>query len=410
MIFWAFDGRHPELPQHITGPLFYDCGWGNGAAARTATGRLSFQVAPVQTDTAIRHPLKFVYPVALRHFVKNPNYAVEHGVARLGWLRPDVLHAVRTGQAVLLLEDVYEGFPDRDKLHATFFAELCTAFNLPPKRVIWWTGNSIAQRLIPEDSVTVVTEDCQFWQLVIEHYIGDKARIDALQHSTVKPSRFLCYNRHWNETRQYFVLDLLERGLLGRGLVSLSTAPDQDTAAHFCNPEAFSTWELTEDARLAKAQLAPQLLARLPLVLDADLGPNLAHTFVHEHYLQTDLSVINETWSDPTTMFISEKTFKTILMRHPFLVLSSPGFLSYVRSLGFQTFAPYLNEDYDNERRLAKRKATLLNELQRWVRLTDQQRSSALTAMAEITEFNFKHLLTKRRPGERLYPVLKELL
>lgn len=410
MIFWANDGYCSTNSMVTTGPFYHDTGWNNSAAAKRYQENLGIDVLRMRTAKAIEHGAKFVYPISLRHHVRDPQYALDHGVARLGWLHPRVLKAVRDGQAVLLLDDTHEGFPDVERIQLKFFDQLCTAFNLPPKRVVWWTGNVLAPTWETPETVRIVSEDCQFWHIVCCEYNAFPEKFDALVHPLDKPKRYLAYNRHWNETRQFFVLDLYQRNLLQHGLVSLGCAPSEDLAHRFLRPEFFTNWEETDEKRRTSCKAAHRLQPTLPLIIDTDLSENLSHTFVTEHYLQTDLSVINETWSSPTTMFISEKTYKTILFKHPFMVLSSPGFMAYVRSLGFQTFHPIINEAYDEEPALPRRKELLLAELLRWINLKAKDRRKALEQLREITEFNYRLLLTQRKPGERLGPVLKELL
>jgi len=68
-------------------------------------------------------------------------------------------------------------------------------------------------------------------------------------------------------------------------------------------------------------------------------------------YENSCLSIISETIFDcvPTGYeWITEKTWRTIANRHPFVMASSPGTLAKLKSFGFRTFENYMIEpDYD---------------------------------------------------------------
>jgi hypothetical protein len=67
-------------------------------------------------------------------------------------------------------------------------------------------------------------------------------------------------------------------------------------------------------------------------------------------YQQTKLSVISETFfkkNQPLNDF-SEKTWRAIINRHPFIIAGTPGIRKCLESLGFKTFVEYLKYDYDN--------------------------------------------------------------
>jgi len=49
----------------------------------------------------------------------------------------------------------------------------------------------------------------------------------------------------------------------------------------------------------------------------------------------------------PCDLFVTEKTFKPIAFRHPFLVCGMPGTLEFLRNLGFETYENIFDESYD---------------------------------------------------------------
>ena len=101
--------------------------------------------------------------------------------------------------------------------------------------------------------------------------------------------------------------------------------------------------------------------------------------------------VVTETVYFGRRNHITEKTFKPICQRMPFVLASSAGSLGYLRRYGFQTFGSVWDESYDQEtddlRRLEKI-ATLLQDL-------DSQSPRELQRIYQATlpavEHNYRH-------------------
>jgi hypothetical protein len=71
-------------------------------------------------------------------------------------------------------------------------------------------------------------------------------------------------------------------------------------------------------------------------------------------YLDCWLEVVPETcYRD--LYFFTEKTYKPIMTRTPFLMISTAGYLDWLRSLGFRTFHSLIDERYDRHHRVEDR-------------------------------------------------------
>lgn len=102
------------------------------------------------------------------------------------------------------------------------------------------------------------------------------------------------------------------------------------------------------------------------------------------------ISVITETENlqDPATFYISEKTAKPLIVGHPFLVYGCQHFLKHLRNLGFQTFSPWLDETYDDISDRGTRANAIVDSLQKFSKLSDQEKQQACLKMHSITEHN----------------------
>lgn len=117
----------------------------------------------------------------------------------------------------------------------------------------------------------------------------------------------------------------------------------------------------------------------------------LAH-FYHKSYF----SVVTETqFSNDRCVDISEKTYKPIIFKHPFIVASTPLHLQYLRNLGYKTFSPYIDESYDLEFNDAKRLLLICKEINRLSNLSEDELLEFRTNLLEIVDYNFNLLYSR---------------
>lgn len=211
-----------------------------------------------------------------------------------------------------------------------------------------------------------------------------------------KPYAYLCYNRHWNGHREFVVDSLLREDILKYGLVSLS-----------------------DDSKTCPlSKISASLKDMLPLLLDEKIGyehRNLANSLNEFHFNQTHISLINESFyfdiNAIQPIFPTEKTFKAILMGHPFLVNGGYKFLDHLRSLGYKTFSPFLDESYDNEPDTRTRISMVTESLKKFISdISRENRQSLLSSLYEIAEFNRQVLLNKKGQKHPLLDYAKKVL
>jgi hypothetical protein len=96
--------------------------------------------------------------------------------------------------------------------------------------------------------------------------------------------------------------------------------------------------------------------------------------------------------------FPTEKTWRVILCKRPFIAASTPYFLKELKQLGFKTFSPFIDESYDNIEDNDNRVSTLLNEIKRIINLPEDERNYIITQCKDICEYNYQ--LLKIHHGE----------
>lgn len=109
-------------------------------------------------------------------------------------------------------------------------------------------------------------------------------------------------------------------------------------------------------------------------------------------YNNTAYSIIAETQDNNDTIFLTEKTAKPMIAKRLFVVFSAVGFLAYLRSLGFQTFASVIDESYDSETDPVKRWTQAFHQV---LYLCQQPQHIVLDKVHSIVEHNHSVIMSR---------------
>jgi hypothetical protein len=92
---------------------------------------------------------------------------------------------------------------------------------------------------------------------------------------------------------------------------------------------------------------------------------------------------------------LSEKIFKPVGLKHPFVVVSNPKTLELLRTLGYKTFSPWIDESYDLIEDDAERLLAIAKEVKRLCELNPDELSEFFINCREICEFNYNVMISK---------------
>lgn len=141
-----------------------------------------------------------------------------------------------------------------------------------------------------------------------------------------------------------------------------------------------------------------QLYDKLPLIADTDrFEINHAMDLNSEFYKHYPINVVTETLFFTQSIFTSEKIWKPMLHGQIFLPMAAPYYLQSLRSLGFKTFAPYVNEEYDLIEEPIERAQALIKVLGGLIQLSDSDFSQLLLNCKPIVEHNRQLINDKAR-------------
>lgn len=150
------------------------------------------------------------------------------------------------------------------------------------------------------------------------------------------------------------------------------------------------------DKLLVKRSL-PQLSAGLYVDKLTGFG-ELSALFGYDDYRLWQsalLHVVNETVFYHEKLHLTEKIFKPIVASRPFVLAAAPGNLAYLRSYGFQTFEPWIDESYDQETNHTRRLNMIAAEISKFAKMTPQELQRTYQSMQEVLVHNRQHFYGK---------------
>lgn len=110
-----------------------------------------------------------------------------------------------------------------------------------------------------------------------------------------------------------------------------------------------------------------------------------------EYFKKSYFSIVTESrpFRENYGVMITEKTYRTIFYKHPFLIVNRPGSLEALKKLGYKTFDKFWDESYDTEEDLTKRIEKIVNTVKN---LCQSDLEAMDREVIAITEHNFSNL------------------
>jgi len=136
------------------------------------------------------------------------------------------------------------------------------------------------------------------------------------------------------------------------------------------------------------------LFKKLPLIADtSDFDTNHATDFNIDLYKRFPINIVTETLFFTQNVFPSEKLWKPMAQGQIFLIMGAKGFLPALRSMGFKTFSPYINEEYDTVTDHLERAEVLVKEIKRIISLPEDEFNQILINCQKAIKHNQKLIL-----------------
>ena len=247
--------------------------------------------------------------------------------------------------------------------------------------------------------------DCN---IVVDKYLLKEVTIPE-SHDADITHKFSSLSRNYRDWRAMLYVKLIDSGVLQEHFkYSFFNIWPYQTP-----PKVFKAKQIVEDLSnrsVVTSKEAYRWLKQCPHELDANNSVlNKWSNVTYDAILSSDFHIAIETHFDQTyytnqdtydrnyaPTSITEKTYKAVACKKPFLAFSTPRMLVDFRALGFKTFNPYIDESYDVETDNKKRINMIVDEITRICNLPPQEYADVLAGIKEITEYNFRKLVEKQ--------------
>lgn len=344
-------------------------------------------------------------------------------------MAPELIEKVRKKELIMVVCHYSEAYHD---VIDGIYQYLIISSNIPVEQVLFLTNSpdivteinhiSAKYNLPPMKAEWLITYewDANVYANSKPHEIPDTA-LDTLNRSTYQ-KKFLSFNGQPRAHRIICMGLLCAYDLIPLGHVSYNcyvygkTIEELPTSEDYYNETMLRTSENNPEVLQLFTENKEKLSKLQPMFLDTSMEDQRSRGALHdtkkEYYEETYFSLVTETLclkaesnggETGIGRILSEKIFKAILNRHPFILLGVPKSLQLLRDLGYKTFSPWINEDYDNELDDITRIHMVVKEVKKLAELPDDKLAEFLVFAREIVEHNFNNV--KSKPGPKSVPL-----
>lgn len=318
-------------------------------------------------------------------------------------LNETVLGKLRNNTLTLVLSNVYESFHD---VVGQIYKIAISNLNIPEENIVVVSGSADILTEIKTVSALYNRKEIKaIWSLIFEATLRNYTFFRPNSNNTLQykhyDKKFLNFNRRWRLHRPLFVALLKIKNMLDLGHVSLAHSDDGNTWEtvwyNMITCSSPGIVELLESNKNTVLNIPEMYLDTEELV---ENKPDPAASS-DKYYSSSYFSVVSETNFYTSVKhydsgrFFTEKIFKPIYQKHPFVLISTPKSLELLKTLGYKTFGEVINEDYDNEMDDSKRMLMILDEVNRLSNLSDSELFKFLDYAKPICEYNYQHLNSK---------------
>lgn len=298
-------------------------------------------------------------------------------------------------------------------------------FNLNDLRKIF---DTLIKRKIDGDNVYFLTMD-KNWTGFVNRYAAKRGlgiRVQdfpGLMFKTIKQypknilpleynTKFSMLSRNYRTWRLDFALRLLGPGIL-------SNPKSIRYSFHNIEPYeniTFTTAEILKDAEALgyNNDTVNNWILNIPHDLpDSDL--NKFHTITYRVIESSDIHLLIESHYDPyirpsvkeneaagftpsewSPAFCTEKFYKAIIAKKPFIAITTPHFMKEVEQyLGYKTFSPFIDQSYDSIEDDNLRMKALANAVKDLNSLGKSEFKSVVDNLQSITEHNYNNMMSE---------------
>lgn len=315
---------------------------------------------------------KYFYPIILDTWLYFDEMEAKN--FSFNFIDERIIADVYNNKAKIVLISLFESYRPKDFV---ILNKWCTNYNFNKNQVYFLDGNCLGPSLCKDFNFTALVSNEML------HWNEPQTTFKLAYKPDSERNLYLSFNRLQRSHRTLLVCELMKNNLLSRGLVSYKGG--EQTLDDMKNDlQRVSNTDLSSEASM--------LYTMSPMTLDIDDMVNKKSLKINDEslglYEKTLMSIVTETMFTNDTIFFTEKTWKTICIGHPFILVSSRHSLKKLKEFGFKTFSKWIDESYDECENLEDRIKIIMSELLRLSNLSTEQLMEIRSEMSDIIQLN----------------------
>jgi hypothetical protein len=201
---------------------------------------------------------------------------------------------------------------------------------------------------------------------------------------------FSCFNHLISEKRSYrlyLLAKLTEENLTQYGHISCPNLSNNTLKTELFNKNSLL------DAKSKRCIYDHLLPNASPMILDK-VNYNDSSASVSSYLIDSYWNIVTETVFYDQKLHLTEKIFKPIVTKRPFILVGAPGNLKYLKSYGFETFGKWIDESYDDIEDPVERINFIVGQVKKLSTLSTESLEQMHKEIEQICEFNHQHFFT----------------
>lgn len=400
----------------------------------------TFNIKRTSVQEAIHNKEKFIYTLSPRYFIKTIGNTDENFLKLL--LTQNLIHAINNSICLFIINDMTESSYYTDT-HLSTLKALCNEINLKSENVFLFTSNPYNVRC---NKYKFNIIHWPYWECAVKrakkYYLRHEYTHFDVQNINHNAYRFLLLNARPRQHRYFLSYELWKRNNFTFDNICISldkTTVDtlSSLSPYLIRDNIDNSYQFFNKKYLSQSEqnTLNTFLSTLPLYTEFDKNEILQiedtfdkinsdrkrnsagtsnffkcnhwNTFNMSMYKHCDIHIVTETLAEfkntnlSSYIFVTEKTYKPIAFKAPFIVVGQPGILRYLKAQGYMTFSELWDESYDDEEDPEIRIYKVIDVIDKILKLPESEYINLITAAKEIAKYNLQ--IFNRRVSELEY-------
>ena len=327
----------------------------------------------------------FIYPIIMQEPAFQSQVLIQNNHRDWGlwyYIDKQVIDALRNGKGYILIDITIEPMLDSTLKLILSSLEDCSEF--PNNRIIL---NSFSQTYNNHPKVFSLPSFLE----IHSRGIGETIYTDILIDKKIYTMFNMRSEKHVGALLATAILDrnnLLKKGYVSSNIIDLPSAWDK------------IKFQLPSNSRLHNIQI-PSIKNSKDIFNE--------HITIPTSFKLSLVNIVIEAYYNDYQKFgyplITEKIWRNIFYKKPFIVIGQKNTLKYFRNLGYKTFHPYIDESYDDLDDDYRVKAAIVQAI-KLINFTDSQWTSFFNNITPILEHNISNYSSRVKDIHNLIELL----